>query len=59
MYDSTIDDYKVIFGFKCKRNGTLATTVVIFTLKTGSWRTFVGPDVNLNGQGCLMNGALH
>ncbi|PRQ57325.1 hypothetical protein RchiOBHm_Chr1g0347101 [Rosa chinensis] len=50
-YDSTIDDYKVVFGCKGERNGTLATAVVMFQLKTGSWRTIDGLDyVNLNGQ---------
>ncbi|KAM5554636.1 F-box/kelch-repeat protein [Rosa sericea] len=59
-YDPTIDDYKVVFGCKGERNGALATAVVMFQLKTGSWRIIDGLDyVNLNGQGCLINGSLH
>ncbi|KAK9911035.1 hypothetical protein M0R45_034961 [Rubus argutus] len=57
-YDSTIDDYKVILGLKSVAAST--TTVAIFTLKTGLWRAVhAGGYVKLNGQGCLINGALH
>lgn len=60
-YDSTIEDYKVIVGgTSSSESGLLTTTIALFTLKSGSWRTVQGLNyVKLNGQGCLLNEALH
>lgn len=64
-YDSTIADYKVIRGSKINED---PTTLQVFTLKTGSWRT--NPDFNhikegsecifaVEKQGLLLNETLH
>lgn len=60
-YDSTIEDYKVIVGgTSSSESGLLTTTIALFTLKSGSWRTVQDLNyVKLNGQGCLLNEALH
>ncbi|KAL6128032.1 hypothetical protein ACLB2K_071390 [Fragaria x ananassa] len=55
-FDSTTKDYKVVGGSSSKHN-----TVEVFALKTGSWKIHrdINGHVRLNGQGCLLNEALH
>ncbi|XP_004307699.1 PREDICTED: F-box/kelch-repeat protein At3g06240-like [Fragaria vesca subsp. vesca] len=54
-YDSTTKDYKVVGG------SSNHNTVEVFALKTGSWKIHrdINRHVRLNGQGCLLNEALH
>ncbi|XP_004303921.1 PREDICTED: F-box protein CPR30-like [Fragaria vesca subsp. vesca] len=61
-YDSTTDDYKLLLGSYYSAN----EFVLVFTLKTGSWRKLEGVNsyfgVDTMGyckKGCLVNEALH
>ncbi|KAL6137136.1 hypothetical protein ACLB2K_062431 [Fragaria x ananassa] len=57
-YDANTEDYKLIVGDS--NHVADETKFGIFTLKTGSWRTVEDFQfVNLDGQGCFANGALH
>ncbi|XP_068336425.1 F-box/kelch-repeat protein At3g06240-like [Pyrus communis] len=61
-YDSTAHDYKVVMGIDCKTaTGALTTTTVaVFSLKTGSWKTTENLKyVDLDEIGCFLNGAIH
>ncbi|KAB2613431.1 F-box protein [Pyrus ussuriensis x Pyrus communis] len=61
-YDSTTHDYKVVMGIDCKTaTGALTTTTIaVFSLKTGSWKTTENLKyVDLDEIGCFLNGAIH
>lgn len=54
-YDSTSGDYKLVIGHEL-----LDPIIQVFTLKSGSWRTYDGLyNDELRGQGFFLNGALH
>ncbi|WRX22639.1 hypothetical protein QQP08_015126 [Theobroma cacao] len=61
-YDSSSDDYKVLFGIRRWR-GTLETRVAIFSLRKNSWRMVQPPPANppvfFYQSGPFVNGALH
>ncbi|KAK1435364.1 hypothetical protein QVD17_01125 [Tagetes erecta] len=59
-YDFSIDDYKMVRGFRSASSNFLSSQV--FNLKTGSWRTVQLTQININKPdeiGSISNGALH
>lgn len=61
-YDKTTDDYKVVKGSHFETDGTSweKPMIQVFSLKSGSWKTYPGPDnVCMRGQGALVDGVLH
>ncbi|KAJ4828442.1 hypothetical protein Tsubulata_046438 [Turnera subulata] len=66
-YDSVADDYKVFLAVRFWYDPTpkpRAPVVLIFSLKTGCWKSVENPDRHLQGlregdRGVFLNGALH
>ncbi|XP_004294721.1 PREDICTED: F-box/kelch-repeat protein At3g06240-like [Fragaria vesca subsp. vesca] len=57
-YDSATDDYKVIVG-DFRYLASYKNCILVYTVKTGSWRKLQYHGLALLGYGCLVNGALH
>ncbi|KAJ8755337.1 hypothetical protein K2173_019135 [Erythroxylum novogranatense] len=61
-YNSSIDDYQIVFASKIKADGFRETGFNIFTLRTSTWRRIQGLNsvaVSFEGPGTFWNGRLH